>query len=125
MANVLDPRKTGDSKMQRPMMPSTPPPPRELHPAAADAVARYSRVWEENDRLAADNVRLTQDNEVLKRIDAEKTALISDLRRQLEDTQQKADDRVHRTETHFRERLAESERIKERYLRFAVSISER
>ena len=109
-----------------PSMPAPPPPrQRELHPAAADAVATYSQVWHENDRLLSENARLTQDNEVLRRTDAEKTAMISDLRRAVEETQRSADERVHKVETHHRDRLAESEKAKERYLRFAVSISER
>jgi hypothetical protein len=99
--------------------------PRELHPAAAEAVARYNQVWEENDRLAAESAKLTGENEILRRVDAEKTALISDLRRTVEETQRGSDERLAKAENHFRQRLAESERAKERYLRYAVSISER
>jgi hypothetical protein len=99
--------------------------PRELHPAAAEAVARYNQVWEENDRLAAENAKLSGENEILRRVDAEKTALISDLRRTVEETQRGSDERLAKAESHFRARLAESERAKERYLRYAVSISER
>jgi len=128
MANI-DTRKTGDSKMPRPPQPPAripqPQSSRELHPEAADTIDRIYHVWDENKKLIIDNDRLTKDNEVLKRVDAEKTALISDLRRQIEETQQASDKRVHDTETHFRERLAESEKAKERYLRYAVSISER
>jgi len=134
MTNI-DSRKTGDSKMPRPTMPPVPARhhdaaqasarPRELHPAAADTIERIHLVWEENDKLRAENNQLTKDNEVLKRVDAEKTKLISDLRQQLDNTQKTTDIRVQDVETHFRERLAESERAKERYLRYAVSISER
>jgi hypothetical protein len=99
--------------------------PRELHPAAAEAVAKYNQVWEENDRLLAENAKLHGENDVLRRVDAEKTALISTLRQNLEDAQKMADDRVLKTEMHLRDRLAESERSKERYLRYAVTISER
>jgi hypothetical protein len=98
---------------------------RELHPAAAEAMARYTAVWEENDRLHEHNAKLAKENEVLRKVDAEKTALISDLRRTLEESQRSSDIRVNNVETHYRERLAEAERSKERYLRFAVAISER
>ena len=99
--------------------------PRELHPAAAEAVARYSAVWDENEKLTAAITKLQNDNEILRRVDAEKTALISDLRRNLEETQRTSDDRVQRVELHFRDRLGQAERSKERYLRYAVAISER
>jgi ribosomal protein L16 Arg81 hydroxylase len=98
---------------------------RDLHPAARDAVARYSEVWDENDRLTGEAVQLRGENEVLRRVDAEKTALISDLRRTLEESQRVTDQRVAKLEQDCRHRVAESERAKERYLRFAVAISER
>jgi DNA-binding ferritin-like protein len=98
---------------------------RELHPAAAEAVARYSAVWDENEKLIAETTKLRSDNEMLHRVDAEKTALISDLRRCLEDSARAADERVARVELHLRERLADAERSKERYLRYAVAIAER
>ena len=41
------------------------------------------------------------------------------------DSQHQADERIYKIEEHFRGRLAESERIKERYLRYAVAIAER
>jgi hypothetical protein len=131
---MIDIRKlTGDSKMvptKTTPVPSMPPPPqrprpRELHPAAADTIEKIHLVWEENERLSNENIRLSQDNEVLKRTDVEKTSIISDLRRQIEEAQRTGDERLEKSETHFRERLAESERSKERYLRFAVTISER
>lgn len=115
---------------QRPARPAPPPPEaqlpsRELHPAAQEAVARYSAVWDENDRLRADNQRLEGENDVLRKVDAEKSSMLSDLRRTLEETQRAADDRVNRTEAHFRERLVAAELGKERYLRYAVTLSER
>jgi hypothetical protein len=107
--------------------PPVPPMPqkRELHPAAQEAVARYSAVWDENEKLAADAAQLRSENEVLRRVDAEKTALISDLRRSLEESQAQTDQRVSKIEEDSRRRVVEAEKAKERYLRYAVSISER
>ena len=99
--------------------------PREMHPAVAETLSRYAEVWEENDKLREENSRLQKDNEVLQKLDQEKTALIVDLRKTLDQTQKTSDERLHKAEVHFRERLAEAERAKERYLRYAVSISER
>jgi predicted translin family RNA/ssDNA-binding protein len=96
-----------------------------MHPAVAETMSRYAEVWDENDKLRDENVQLVKDNEVLQRLDQEKSTLIIDLRRTLEETQRTSDDRLHKAEVHFRERLAEAERAKERYLRYAVSISER
>ena len=62
---------------------------------------------------------------MLRRVDAEKTAIIADLRRNFEASVRASDDRIAMAEAHFRERLAESERNKEIYLRFTVSINER
>jgi hypothetical protein len=62
---------------------------------------------------------------MLRRVEAEKTAIIADLRRNFEASVRASDDRIAMAEAHFRERLAESERNKEIYLRFAVSINER
>ena len=62
---------------------------------------------------------------MLRRVDAEKTAIIADLRRNFEASVRASDDRIAMAEAHFRERLAESERNKEIYLRFVVSINER
>ena len=62
---------------------------------------------------------------MLRRVDAEKTAIIADLRRNFEASVRASDDRIAMAEAHFRERPAESERNKEIYLRFAVSINER
>jgi hypothetical protein len=99
--------------------------PRKMHPAVAETMSRYAEVWDENDRLHNANVQLIKDNEVLQRLDQEKSALIVDLRHTLEETQKASDERLHKAEAHHRERLAEAERAKERYLRYAVSISER
>lgn len=98
---------------------------RDLHPAAVEAVTRYSQVWDENDRLVQENQRLRNDNEMLQRLDKEKTALINDLRQQIIDLQHRAEERLTRSETYHRERLAEADKSKERYLRYAVSINER
>src|SRR5262245_28042247 len=110
-----------------PPVPAKPTPvqPRELHPAAQAAAAQYSAVWEENDILRAENQRLKNEVEVARNLDAEKTALLSNLRQQLDDAQRHGDERVYQIEAHFRDRLAQAERSKERYLRYAVGISER
>ena len=100
-------------------------PQQQLPQAAAEAVARYAEVFEENERLSNECVKLRQENDTLRRVDAEKTALISDLRKAFEESQRTADARLAKAETEARYRLAESERAKERYLRYAVSISER
>jgi hypothetical protein len=117
--------KGGGDSQRPPVVPPAQQRPRELHPAAADTIERIHQVWDENERLVAENRTLSGDNEVLRRVDAEKSALISTLRQNLEDAQKTADDRVYKTEAHLRERLAEAERNKERYLRYAVTISER
>jgi hypothetical protein len=96
-----------------------------MHPAVAETMSRYAEVWDENDRLRDANIQLIKDNEVLQRLDQEKSALIKDLRHTLEETQKTSDERLHKAEVHHRERLTEAERAKERYLRYAVSISER
>ena len=75
--------------------------------------------------LREENAKLQRENEMLRRVDAEKTAIIADLRRNFEASVRASDDRIAMAEAHFRERLAESERNKEIYLRFAVSINER
>jgi len=99
--------------------------PREVHPAVTEFQNRYAQIWDENDRLVADNTRLTKENEVLRQLDAEKSALIDSLRKTAEETQRTTDARLVAQEAHFRDRVAEAERAKERYLRFAVSMSER
>jgi hypothetical protein len=109
-----EPKPAGNSQQRR-----------ELHPAAAEAAARYSQVWEENDSLRAENNRLRNELDVARNLDVEKTALLSDLRQTLADSQARNDDRMYKIEAHFRERLAESERNKERYLRYATAIAER
>jgi hypothetical protein len=96
-----------------------------LHPAAQDAIDRYSAIFDENDRLLNENKELRSENEMLRRVDAEKTALISDLRRATEESQGRTDLRIVKLEADYRQRIGESERAKERYLRYAVSISER
>jgi len=126
MANTDPPRVPAKGDSQRVPIPAVQrPQARELHPAARDAISRYSAVFDENDRLIEENAKLKGDNEVLRRVDAEKTALLSTLRQNLEEAQRAADERVQKTEAHFRERLADAERAKERYLRYAVTISER
>ena len=50
--------------------------PREIHPAVTEFHNKYAQVWDENDRLIAENIRLTKENEVLRQLDAEKSALI-------------------------------------------------
>jgi regulator of replication initiation timing len=112
--NKSEPKLSGNSQQRR-----------ELHPAAAEAAARYSQVWEENDSLRAENDRLRNELDVSRNLDVEKTALLSDLRQTLADSQARNDDRMYKIEAHFRERLAESERNKERYLRYATAIAER
>jgi len=99
--------------------------PREIHPAVTEFHNKYAQVWDENDRLIAENIRLTKENEVLRQLDAEKSALIDSLRKTAEEAHRTTDARMAAQETHFRERVAEAERAKERYLRFAVSMSER
>jgi hypothetical protein len=98
---------------------------RELHPVAAEAMAKYTAVWEENDRLIEENQQLRKDNEALRAIDNEKSVLISNLRDVGQEAQRMSDDRIEKLEMHYRERLAEVERAKESYLRYAVTISER
>jgi len=98
---------------------------REMHPAAADAVARYSAVFDENELLRNENAELLNANEVLRRVDAEKSAIVADLRRIIDETQRAATEQVRAVEDHYRGRLTETERAKERYLRYAVSIAER
>jgi hypothetical protein len=97
--------------------------PREVHPAVTEFHNRYAKIWEDNDALRGENDRLTKENEVLRKLDAEKSALIESLRQGLVEAQRVTDQRMGTQETHFRERLAEAERAKERYLRYAVSIS--
>jgi hypothetical protein len=96
-----------------------------MHPAVQEAMGRYAAIWEENDELRVENGKLAKDNEVLRKLDQEKTALIASLRATLEEAQKTTDARLSKQEAHFRERLAEVERAKERYLRYAVGISER
>jgi hypothetical protein len=99
--------------------------PREMHPAVQEAMGRYAAIWEENDELRVENGKFEKDNEVLRKLDQEKSALIVSLRSALEEAQKTTDARLSKQEAYFRERLAESERAKERYLRYAVAISER
>ena len=99
--------------------------PKEMHPAVAEAMGRYAAIWEENDELRAENGKLQQENDVLRKLDQEKSALIDSLRSGIAEAQKVTDQRLSAQETHYRERLAEAERAKERYLRFAVSMSER
>jgi hypothetical protein len=96
-----------------------------LHPAAQDAIDRYSAIFDENDRLINEAKELRNENEMLRRVDGEKTALISDLRRMIEDNQHMNDQRIAKLEIDYRQRVTDAERAKERYLRFAVAISER
>src|SRR5215467_9287203 len=97
--------------------------PREVHPAVTEFQNRYAQIWDENDRLREDNVRLSHENDVLRKLDVEKSGLIDSLRTALTEAQRTTDQRLGAQEAHFRERLAEAERAKERYLRYAVSIS--
>jgi hypothetical protein len=94
-----------------------------MHPAVAEAMGRYAAIWEENDELRAENGKLQQENEVLRKLDKEKSAIIDSLRAGIAEAQKVADQRLSGQEIHYRERLAEAERAKERYLRYAVSIS--
>jgi len=97
--------------------------PREMHPAVQEAMGRYAQIWEENDKLRDDNIRLAHENDVLRKLDTEKSALIESLRAGMVEAQKITDQRLAAQETHYRGRLAEAERAKERYLRYAVSIS--
>jgi regulator of replication initiation timing len=99
--------------------------PREVHPAVTEFQNRYAQVWEENDRLREENAKLRADNEVLRRVDAEKTAIISDLRRNFEESVRASDDRIGMAEAHFHDRLAAAERDRETYRRYACGIAER
>ena len=96
---------------------------REMHPAVQEAMGRYAAIWEENDEFRSENGKLQKENEVLRKLDAEKSALIESLRAAILESQKTTDARLSAQETHYRERLAEIERAKERYLRYAVSIS--
>jgi len=97
--------------------------PREMHPAVQEAMGRYAAIWEENDELRTENGKLQKENDVLRKLDQEKSALIDSLRAGIAEAQKVTDQRLSTQETHYRERLAEAERAKERYLRYAVSIS--
>src|SRR5215471_13243485 len=44
--------------------------PREIHPAVTEFHNKYAQVWDENDRLIAENILLTKENEVLRQLDA-------------------------------------------------------
>jgi len=96
-----------------------------MHPAVQEAMGRYAAIWEENDELRTENGKLQKENEVLRSLDKEKSDLIASLRKTAEDAQTAFDARLNQAESHLRERLAEAERAKERYLRYAVSMSER
>jgi hypothetical protein len=127
---MVSPFRKGNSDPRLPQTnPPAPPPsmvqPRELHPAAKAAAAQYSAVWEENDILRAENQRLKNEIDVARNLDIEKTAMLSDMRARLDEAGRSADDRVAKVELHYRDRLAEAERAKERYLRYAVGIGER
>jgi hypothetical protein len=97
--------------------------PKEMHPAVAEAMGRYAQIWEENDELRTENGNLQKENDVLRKLDAEKSALIESLRIAITEAQRVTDQRLSTQEAYYRERLAEAERAKERYLRYAVSIS--
>jgi len=97
--------------------------PREMHPAVQEAMGRYAAIWEENDELRTENGNLAKENEVLRQIDREKSALIDSLRTAIAEAQKVTDQRLSVQEAHYRERLGQAELAKERYLRYAVSIS--
>jgi hypothetical protein len=97
--------------------------PREIHPAVTEFQNNYARVWEDNDRLREENSRLIHDNEVLRQVDKEKSALIETLRASIVEAQKVADQRLATQEEHYRGRLTEAERHRERYMRYAVSMS--
>jgi DNA-binding Lrp family transcriptional regulator len=97
----------------------------QLSPGAAEEIARYSAVWEQNAALHEENGKLRAENEMLRRLDAEKTAIISDLRRNFEETVRASDDRIAIAEAHFHERIAEADRNKEVYLRYTMQFNER
>jgi hypothetical protein len=118
-------RGSGEPKQPQVVPTMAQPRERQLHPAAQAAAAEYSAVWTENDFLRNENQRLKNEIDVARKVDEEKSALISDLRVRVADAQTSADERVDKIETHFRERLADAERAKERYLRYAVGIRER
>ena len=56
--------------------------------------------------LREENAKLQSENEMLRRVDAEETAIIADLRRNFEASVRASDDRIAMAEAHFRERLA-------------------
>jgi hypothetical protein len=96
-----------------------------MHPVAAEAMSRYAQVWDDNERLRRDNNELIRENEVLRGVDKEKSDLIVELRRTLEETISRSDARILGAETHYREEVSVVKRSMERYLRYAVSINER
>src|SRR5215467_8100771 len=104
---------SGETRVAIPPQPRS----REVHPAVTEFQNRYAQMWDDNEELRASNTRLINENEMLRRLDAEKTALVSSLRQTLEDSQRSTEERLSKQEHHFRERLAEAERAKERYLR--------
>jgi hypothetical protein len=97
----------------------------EFFPPIESARQESNRAHGSLERAREENAKLQSENEMLRRVDAEKTAIIADLRRNFEASVRASDDRIAMAEAHFRERPAESERNKEIYLRFAVSINER
>ena len=117
------PSRPGNSQQQ--VIPHERSRSREMHPAVQEAMGRYAQIWEENDKLRDENARLAHENDVLRKLDIEKSGLIDSLRAGIAEGQKVTDQRLGTQETHYRERLAEAERAKERYLRFAVSMSER
>jgi len=118
----LPPRPT--PPVARPSEPTPPSRPRELHPVAQEYMARYAAVWDENDALRAENERLKSEIEVARKLDEARTTMLNDLQQQLADAVRNGDKRVEAIELHFRDRLAQAERSKERYLRYAVGIGE-
>lgn len=110
----------GNSQQQAPMQQQFP----QLSPDAAEQIARFQQVWHENAAVRAENEKLRGENEMLRRLDAEKTAIISDLRRNIEDTIRAGDDRMAMAEAHFRDQIAEERRNKEVYLRYTMQFNQ-